>query len=145
MPNVFIQYWAMRVMAYTAGLVFLLGLWGLWLIRRKVLASAKWFLIIATWAAITPFVMNTAGWFLTESGRQPWIVQGLMLTKNGVSPSVGFSSIVISLVIFVLLYVALALVDLVLMLRYSRRDLEPLPGPADGADAADVAVPAVRY
>jgi cytochrome d ubiquinol oxidase subunit I len=62
-----------------------------------------------------------------------------------VSPSVGFSSIVISLVIFVLLYVALALVDLFLMLRYSRRDLEPLPGPADGADAADVAVPAVRY
>jgi hypothetical protein len=48
-------------------------------------------------------------------------------------------------VIFVLLYVALALVDLFLMLRYSRRDLEPLPGPADGADAADVAVPAVRY
>ena len=35
MPNVFIQYWSMRVMAYSAGLVLLLGLWGLWLIRRK--------------------------------------------------------------------------------------------------------------
>jgi cytochrome d ubiquinol oxidase subunit I len=144
-PNVFIQYWAMRVMAYIAGLVFLFGLWGLWLIRRKTLASAKWFLVIATWAAITPFVMNTAGWFLTESGRQPWIVQGLMLTKNGVSPSVGFSSLVTSLVIFVLLYLALAVVDLILMLRYARRDLEPLPAPADGADGADVPVPAVRY
>ena len=32
--------------------------------------------------------MNTAGWLLTESGRQPWIVQGIMLTKNGISPSV---------------------------------------------------------
>jgi cytochrome d ubiquinol oxidase subunit I len=144
-PNVFIQYWSMRVMAYIAGLVFLFGLWGLWLIRRKTLASAKWFLIIATWAAVTPFIMNTAGWFLTEIGRQPWIVQGLMLTKNGVSPSVSTTDVVIGLVIFVLLYVALALVDLFLMLRYARRDLEPLPGPADGADAADVAVPAVRY
>jgi cytochrome d ubiquinol oxidase subunit I len=144
-PNVFIQYWSMRVMAYVAGLVFLFGLWGLWLIRRKTLASAKWFLIIATWAAVTPFIMNTAGWFLTEIGRQPWIVQGLMLTKNGVSPSVSTTDVVIGLVIFVLLYVALALVDLFLMLRYARRDLEPLPGPADGADAADVAVPAVRY
>jgi len=144
-PNVFIQYWSIRVMAYVAGLVFLLGLWGLWLIRRKTLVSAKWFLIIATWAAVTPFIMNTAGWFLTEIGRQPWIVQGLMLTKNGVSPSVSTTNVVISLVIFVLVYVALALLDLFLMLRYARRDLEPLPGPADGADAADVAVPAVRY
>ena len=45
--------------------------------------------------------MNTAGWLLTESGRQPWIVQGLQLTKNGVSPSVGIHHLVISLVIFV--------------------------------------------
>ncbi len=143
MPNVFIQYWSMRVMAYIAGLVFLLGVWGLWLIRRRTLASAKWFLVIATWAAIAPFLMNTAGWFLTEIGRQPWIVQGLMLTKNGVSPSVSVTSIVISLVIFVLLYVALAVVDLVLMLRYARRDLEPIP--AAPADGAEVPVPAVRY
>jgi cytochrome bd ubiquinol oxidase subunit I len=142
-PNVFIQYWAMRVMAYIAGLIFLFGLWGLWLIRRKTLHSAKWFLVIAPWVAIAPFLMNTAGWFLTESGRQPWIVQGIMLTRNGVSPSVGFASIVISLVIFVLLYLALAIVDLVLMLRYARRDLEPMPAaPADGAEAP---VPAVRY
>ncbi len=144
-PNVFIQYWSMRVMAYIAGLVFLFGLWGLWLIRRRKLASAKWFLLIAPWAAITPFVMNTAGWFLTEIGRQPWIVQGLMLTKHGVSPSVSSASIVISLVIFVLLYLVLAVVDLVLMLRYARRDLEPMPAPPDGADAADTPVPAVRY
>ncbi len=144
-PNVFIQYWSMRVMAYLAGLVFLLGVWGLWLVRRKTLAKARWFLIIATWAAVTPFLMNTAGWFLTEVGRQPWIVQGLMLTKNGASPSVSATSIVISLVVFVLLYVALAVVNLVLMLRYGRRDLEPLPAPADGVDAADVPVPAVRY
>ena len=32
--------------------------------------------------------MNTAGWVLTENGRQPWIVQGLMLTSTGVSTSV---------------------------------------------------------
>jgi cytochrome d ubiquinol oxidase subunit I len=142
-PNVFVQYWSMRVMAYIAGLIFLFGLWGLWLIRRNTLHSAKWFLVIAPWVAIAPFLMNTAGWFLTEIGRQPWIVQGLMLTRNGVSPSVGFSSIVISLVIFVLLYLALAMVDLVLMLRYARRDLEPIP--AARADGAETPVPAVRY
>ena len=44
--------------------------------------------VAAAWAIIAPFLMNTAGWLLTENGRQPWIVQGLMRTTNGVSPSV---------------------------------------------------------
>ena len=46
------------------------------------------FLTLSVWAAALPFVINTAGWVLTENGRQPWIVQGLQLTKDGVSPSV---------------------------------------------------------
>ena len=41
--------------------------------------------------------MNTAGWMLTENGRQPWIVQGLQLTRDGVSPSVGATTVWISL------------------------------------------------
>ena len=109
-PDVFIQYWSMRVMAYAAVLVFLVSGWGLWLIRRKKLAASRWFLIAATWAVVLPFLMNTAGWLLTESGRQPWIVQGIMLTRNGISPSVGTTSLAISLTIFVLLYVTLGLV-----------------------------------
>ena len=84
-PNVFIQYWSMRVMAYLATLVFLFSLWGGWLLYRKKLDQAKWFLRIAPWLVILPFLINTAGWLLTENGRQPWIVQGLMLTKNEVS------------------------------------------------------------
>ncbi len=47
-PNVFIQYWSMRVMAYIAGMVLLLGLWGLWLMRRKTITRARWFLLAAT-------------------------------------------------------------------------------------------------
>ena len=141
-PDVFIQYWSMRVMAYAAGLMFLLGLWGLWLIRRKRLASSRWFLILALWAVILPFVMNTAGWLLTESGRQPWIVQGIMLTKNAVSPSVGLASVIISLTVFVAAYLTLAIVNVMLMIRYSRKEPEAEPAAADGADAL---VAAVRY
>ena len=61
-----------------------------------------------TWAVLAPFLMNTAGWLLTENGRQPWIVQGLMKTEDGVSPSVSETEIWISLFIFILLYAALA-------------------------------------
>jgi cytochrome d ubiquinol oxidase subunit I len=140
-PNVFIQYWAMRVMAYLGVVVFLVSLWGLWLIRRKKLATSRLFLWVAVWAAVLPFGMNTAGWLLTESGRQPWIVQGIMLTNNGVSPSVGTTSIVISLVIFVLLYGVLGTVDLMLMLKYSRKQLPPARAESD----LDAPIPAVQY
>jgi cytochrome bd ubiquinol oxidase subunit I len=140
-PNVFIQYWSMRIMAYGGGLVLLLGLWGLWRIRRRRLATSRLFLWVAIWASVIPFVINTAGWLLTESGRQPWIVQGIMLTKNGISPSVSTLDTAISLGVFVLLYAVLATIDLLLMLRYAR---EPLPPSRTGADAY-VPVPAVRY
>jgi cytochrome d ubiquinol oxidase subunit I len=140
-PNVFIQYWAMRVMAYAGVLVFLLGLWGLWLIRRKKLAISRLFLWVAVWAAVLPFLMNTAGWLLTESGRQPWIVQGIMLTKNGISPTVSTTMLIISLAGFVVLYAVLATVDLLLMLKYSR---EQLPPARDDADV-DAPVPAIQY
>ena len=140
-PNVFIQYWSMRVMAYVGVLVLLIAVYGLWLLRRQKLATSRRFLWVAIWAAVLPFLMNTAGWLLTESGRQPWIVQGIMLTKNGVSSSVGVTSIVISLVIFVLLYGVLATVDLMLMLKYSRQQLPPAHAETD----ADAPVPAVQY
>ena len=140
-PNVFIQYWAMRVMAYLGVLVLLISVWGLWLIRRGKLATSRVFLWVAVWGAVLPFLMNTAGWFLTESGRQPWIVQGIMLTKNGISPTVSTTTLWISLVAFVLLYGTLGTVDLILMLRYSR---EQLPPPRTETDA-DAPVPAVLY
>jgi cytochrome d ubiquinol oxidase subunit I len=140
-PNVFIQYWAMRVMAYLGVVVLLIGAWGLWLIRRKTLPISRVFLQVAVWAAVLPFLMNTAGWFLTESGRQPWIVQGIMLTKNGISPTLSTTWLWISLIAFILLYAAFATVDLILMLRYSRK---PLPPPRAQADE-DKPVPAVLY
>jgi cytochrome bd ubiquinol oxidase subunit I len=122
---------AMRVMAYAATLVVLLGLCGLWLIRRKTFTRSRWFLLAATWAVLLPFAMNTAGWLLTESGRQPWIVQGLKLTRNSASPSVSFTDLVIAMVAFGVLYTALAVLDVVLMLRYSRKQIDPAPAPID--------------
>jgi cytochrome bd-type quinol oxidase subunit 1 len=122
-PNVFIQYWSMRVMAYLATLIMLFALWGGWLLYRRRLGQAKWFLRIAPWVVILPFLMNTAGWLLTENGRQPWIVQGLMKTANGVSPSVSATDIWISILVFLAIFLALGVADGWMMLRYGRRPL----------------------
>jgi len=140
-PNVFIQYWGMRTMAYLGALTLLISLWGLWAIYRKTLVTSRVFLWVAVWAAVLPFLMNTAGWLLTESGRQPWIVQGIMLTRNGISPTVSVTWLWISLIGFVLLYGTLGTVDFLLMLRYSRKQLPPPRAQAD----ADTPVPAVQY
>jgi cytochrome d ubiquinol oxidase subunit I len=120
-PNVFIQYWSMRVMAYLGSLVLLIGLWGLW--RRKRLETSRWFLGVAVWTIPIPFVINTAGWVLTENGRQPWIVQGLQKTADASSPSVGTTTVVVSLVVFIALYGVLAVVGWGLMTRFARREL----------------------
>ncbi|HEU0192721.1 MAG TPA: cytochrome ubiquinol oxidase subunit I [Streptosporangiaceae bacterium] len=127
-PNVFIQYWSMRVMAYLATLALLLALWGAWLLWRKKMTTAKWFLRLAVWSLPLPFLMNTAGWLLTENGRQPWIVQGLQLTKDGVSPSVSTATVAIGLSVFLALYVVLGVVDAMLMFRYAR--IRPAPAPS---------------
>jgi cytochrome bd-type quinol oxidase subunit 1 len=140
-PSVFIQYWGMRVMAYLAVIVTLVGLWGLWLWRRRRLATARRFLWVATWLVVLPFLINTAGWLLTESGRQPWIVQGIMLTKNGISPSVSTTEMWISVIVFVVVYGALGTVDLLLMLRYARKELGAAPAEAE----TDKPIPAMLY
>jgi cytochrome d ubiquinol oxidase subunit I len=136
-PDVFIQYWSMRVMAYLAAALMLFALWGAWLLHKKRIERSRRFLVIAIWAATVPFLMNTAGWMLTENGRQPWIVQGLMKTTVGASPTVTSTEIWISLIAFVLLYIALGAADLFLMLRYARRGL-PEEHPADQGAAAPV-------
>jgi cytochrome bd ubiquinol oxidase subunit I len=123
-PNVFIQYWSMRVMAYLGALMSLLALWGAWLLWRRKLETSRVFLWVATWAVIAPFLMNTAGWMLTENGRQPWLVQGLMKTEDGVSPSVSTTDMVISLAAYYVIFIALAGVYAFLMFRYARRGLE---------------------
>jgi cytochrome bd ubiquinol oxidase subunit I len=145
-PNVFIQYWSMRVMAYLAAALMAFALWGGWLLHRNKLQSSRWFLRIATWAVVTPFLMNTAGWMLTENGRQPWIVQGLMKTTVGASPSVSATEIWISLIAFVLIYILLGAADLILMLRYSKRGLPEVRQPAQDSPAMpDDSIPGMAY
>jgi cytochrome d ubiquinol oxidase subunit I len=143
-PNVFVQYWSMRVMAYLGSAVVLMALWAAWLAYRRKLATSRLFLVIATWAVVTPFLMNTAGWMLTENGRQPWLVQGLMTTADGVSPSVSTTELAISLTVFLCVYAVIGAVYVFLMLRYARRGLELEPA-EDDEPGTDRRSPALTY
>jgi cytochrome d ubiquinol oxidase subunit I len=132
MPNVRVIYWSMRVMAYMGVLMFLVAAVGAWLYRRGTLEQARWFLRTALVAIAFPYIAATSGWILTEMGRQPWIVQDLLLTSKANSPAVSTTWLGISLTFFVTLYVFLLVLDLWLMRRYAR--LGPVaPGREAGA------------
>ena len=122
MPPVRTAYWAMRIMAYLGTLMFVVAAVGAFLYRRRKLESARWFLWTAVVAIAFPFVAAASGWVLTEVGRQPWIVQGLLKTSQANSPSVSSATIGASLGVFVVLYVVLGVVDFILMRRYARLD-----------------------
>jgi cytochrome d ubiquinol oxidase subunit I len=137
MPNVRVAYWSMRVMAFTGVLMFLIAAVGAWLYRKQRLEQTRWFQRTAIVAIAFPYVAATAGWLLTEMGRQPWIVQGLLLTSEANSPSVSTAWLVVSLTFFIALYALLGVVDFVLMRRYARPEL---PTPRE-----EPAAPAVSY
>ena len=135
MPNVRVIYWSMRVMAFSGVLMFLVAALGAWLYWKRKLETARWFQWTAIVTIAFPYIAASAGWILTEMGRQPWIVQGLLKTDQANSPSVGTAWIAVSLGIFVGLYLILGIVDFVLMRRYARPDQPPpareeLPEPA---------------
>jgi cytochrome bd ubiquinol oxidase subunit I len=133
-PNVELMYWSMRVMAYLGMLMFAVAAVGAWLYRKGRLEKARWFSRVALVSISFPFIAATFGWILTEMGRQPWIVQDLLLTRNANSPNVGTTWVGISLGVFITLYLVLGIVDFVLMRRYARPDRPPkqeeLPAPA---------------
>jgi cytochrome bd ubiquinol oxidase subunit I len=121
-PDVRLVYWSMRVMAYLGTLLALLALWGAWLLWRKRLEGAKWFQRAALAGIALPFLSNFAGWILTEAGRQPWVVYGLLKTEDAVSSTVSTWTVGLSLGVFVSLYTVLALIDFYLMRKYARLD-----------------------
>jgi cytochrome bd ubiquinol oxidase subunit I len=138
-PDVEVIYWSIRVMAYLGVLMFLVAAVGAWLYRKRMLEKARWYLWTAIVAMAFPFIAATAGWILTEMGRQPWIVQGLLKTADAHSPNVSTATIGVSLGAFAVLYVVLGVVDFILMRRYARLDPPPL------REEAPAAVPAPSY
>ena len=132
-------YWSMRIMAYLGTLVALVALVGAFLYRKGRLERTRWFLWLAVVSIAFPYLSALAGWVLSEVGRQPWIVQGLLKTADANSPSVGMSTIALSLGTFAVLYLLLGVVDFVLMRHYAT--LDPPPAGGEGDEAA----PAVGY
>lgn len=108
-PQVTPLFWSFHIMFLTGGWLVLLAALGVLLLLTGRLESQRWFLWAALWTLPVPYIANSTGWFVTEIGRQPWIVYGLQRVEQAVSPGVPSSSIWISLIGFTLVYGVLAL------------------------------------
>ena len=115
-PNSTIVFWTFRVMVGLGFLMIALALVGLWLRRGQRLYRSRPFLRFALLMAPSGLVAMLAGWFTTEIGRQPWIIQGLMRTAEGVSAH-SATQLGISLALFVLVYFAVFGAGTAYMLR----------------------------
>jgi cytochrome d ubiquinol oxidase subunit I len=103
-PPVFIPFWAFRLMV-GMGLIMLAVSWfGIWLRFRGRLETTRWYLWIAFLSFPTGFVAVLAGWFTAEVGRQPWVVYGLLRTKDAVTPSLTTADVLFSLIGYIVVY-----------------------------------------
>ncbi len=120
-PPVLLSFISFRVMVALAFLFLLLSL--LCFFKRATIESARWLLWAMVAAIPLPYVACEAGWMLTEVGRQPWIVYGLMKTADAASP-VNASQVLLSLAGFMVVYSVLGLCAFYLMYRTAMKGPE---------------------
>jgi cytochrome bd ubiquinol oxidase subunit I len=135
-PLMVVTYWSFRFMMTAGLLMMLFAALFLWALRRDI-ENARWMKWVP-WVIVLPYVANTSGWLLTEMGRQPWIVQGLLTVQKAVSPNLTTADLLISLVGFALLYGSLAVADVYLIRKYATAGVPASnvkPEPLDTAPA----------
>ncbi len=122
-PPVAIVHISFQIMVASGTAMMLVALWAAWLKWRKhTLLDARWFLWAVVLAAPLGFVAIEAGWIVTEVGRQPWIIYGIVKTADAVTPMLGLQ---VPFITFTLLYIFLAVIVVWLLFRQVRETAEP--------------------
>ena len=125
-PHVPTVFWSFRIMV-AIGLVMIgVALWGAWLTWRKRLEHSPRFLKLATWMIPTPFIAVLAGWFVTEVGRQPWLVHGIMRLEEGITPSLTGGMALFTLIGFILVYAAVFVAGAYYLIRVIKAGPTPM-------------------
>ncbi len=117
-PAVTQLFWCFRIMIVSGMWMLLLAVVSVlaWYLKR--LESSAYLLKAVLWSLPVPYLANSTGWFVTEGGRQPWIVYGLQKVSQAVSPNVTATELWISLTGFTLVYGVLAIAAIYLARKF---------------------------
>ena len=121
-PPVAITFWSFRLMVGLGFLFVLISIVAF--IRRNKLEESPWLLKILPFCIPLPYIAAELGWTVTEVGRQPWIVYGIMKTSDAAS-KIAVSQVGISLAAFIAVYTLLGLTCFYLIIKYARKGPEP--------------------
>lgn len=122
-PPVKTVFYSFRIMVLTGTIMVLVGLYGWFLSRTNRLEKRPKFMKLAVFAIALPFIANSFGWLMTEMGRQPWVVFGVMKTEDAVSPNVTVGEVLFSLISFSSLYAILAGVLVYLFIKTIKKGI----------------------
>jgi cytochrome d ubiquinol oxidase subunit I len=137
-PPVAIPFFAFRAMVGIGLVMLAIVVCGAVLWARGRLHDTAWFQRVCMAAMPLGFAAVIAGWLTTEVGRQPWVVYGLMRTREAISPSLTGTDVLVSLVLYALVYCVIFGVGLLFMMRLVREG----PGGAARAEPSDLQRPA---
>src|SRR6266550_3918120 len=114
-PNVRVVHWSFDILVGSGMLMLALTLCADWLwLKRRRLPDNRWLLRALVAAGPLGFLAIETGWMVTELGRQPWIIYGVMRTREAVTPMPG---LVVPFVIFTAVYFFLAIIVVLLLRR----------------------------
>jgi len=118
-PLMVVTYWTFRIMMAFGLIMMAASAWFLFNTRKKDYENAKWMKFVPFGALILPYAANASGWILTEMGRQPWIVYGLLKVQDAVSPNLTVVDLWISLIGYTAVYGSLAVAMVYLIKKYA--------------------------
>jgi cytochrome d ubiquinol oxidase subunit I len=119
-PPVGLMYWSFRIMVFGGSFMVLLAAVGIFLLRRKEFVFPRWLGVIFLLSIALPYLANSFGWILTEVGRAPWTVYGVLKLSDSVSTSVGTGALWLSLIGYVVVYGALMVADVYLLSKFAK-------------------------
>ena len=118
-PDIFPVFWSYRIMIGAGMWLLALTAFAFFQLRQNRLEQTPWLLRAIFWSLPVPYLANSAGWIVTEMGRQPWIVFGLQRVEQAVSPDVSSGAVWTSLIGFTVLYGLLAVVGVHLLKKFA--------------------------
>ena len=119
-PPVGVVFFAFRIMVGIGFLMFGVIIVGWFLAYRRRIYETQWYLRLCQWMIPAGFIAVLAGWTVTEVGRQPWTIYGLMRTAHSVSPSLTGNDVFLSLVAYMAVYLIMYPAGFAVMLQMVR-------------------------